>query len=152
MTTEKKYSHIFNTIKSVVESESNLVANLANVTAILKAELGHHWIGFYTVDTVANQLVLGPFQGPLACTRIPYGKGVCGDSWKENRTIMVADVHQYPGHIACSSLSNSEIVVPIVKSGKVVAVLDIDSTSFGSFSESDKQGLESICELLASLF
>lgn len=143
----EKYDQILSITKSLIEDENNLVANLANVTSLLKEKLNHFWIGFYLVD--GQQLVLGPFQGSLACTRIAYGKGVCGSAWKENKTFRVDNVHEFSGHIACSALSNSEIVVPIIKDNKVVAVLDIDSTDFSTFDEDDVKGLEKLCCLLS---
>ena len=124
----------------MVKDETNLIANLSNLSSLIHFTFNFWWTGFYFVD--GQQLVLGPFQGPLACTRIPYGKGVCGTAWKEGRTIVVPDVEQFPGHIACSSESRSEIVVPIFKDGKVWAELDIDSKEFNTFDEIDKQWLE----------
>lgn len=144
----KNYNEIFKIIKSVVESESNLIANMANTTAILKEKLGFFWIGFYLVDTNSKELVLGPFQGTLACTRIPYGRGVCGKSWSTGETIIVDDVHSFEGHIACSPLSKSEIVIPVKRKGELIAVLDIDSDNFGEFTKDDAVELEKICELL----
>jgi GAF domain-containing protein len=145
---EKKYKEIYEVVKSVVEVESNLIANMANTVAILKEQLGFFWIGFYLVEFESNQLVLGPFQGTLACTRIAYGRGVCGESWREGEALLVDDVHKFPGHIACSSLSKSEIVIPIKKDGKVFAVLDIDSDEYGEFDNIDSKYLNEICHLL----
>ena len=133
-------------IKSLIEGEVDLVANLANVAAALKEAFNFFWVGFYIVKN--NQLVLGPFQGPIACTRIAYGKGVCGTSWKDKKTIIVDDVNQFPGHIACSSLSQSEIVVPIIRNNEVVAVLDVDSDELSQFDEIDKKYLSKIVEYL----
>ena len=133
-------------IRSLIEGETDLVANLANVAAALKEAFNFFWIGFYIVKN--NQLVLGPFQGPIACTRIAYGKGVCGTSWKDKKTIIVDDVNQFPGHIACSSLSQSEIVVPIIRNNEVVAVLDVDSDELSQFDEIDKKYLSKIVEYL----
>lgn len=133
-------------IKALIEGEVDLVANLANVAAALKEAFDFFWVGFYVVKN--NQLVLGPFQGPVACTRIGYGKGVCGTSWKENKTIIVDDVNEFPGHIACSSLSQSEIVVPIVRNNEVVAVLDVDSDKLSQFDKIDQKYLSQIVEFI----
>ena len=148
---EQIFKELRASIISLIENENNLIANLANITALLKDKLDHFWIGFYLVDSKEQQLVLGPFQGPLACTRIPFGKGVCGVCWQTQQTQVVPNVHDFPGHIACSSKSNSEIVVPILKDGKVLAVLDIDSTEYEMFDDQDKVGLESIAEIIADL-
>lgn len=139
---EDKYKSLSPQIKAIIDGETDLIANLANVTAVLKEAFNFFWVGFYIVKS--NQLVLGPFQGPVACTRIDYGKGVCGTSWKEKRTIIVDDVNQFPGHIACSSLSQSEIVVPIVRNNEVVAVLDVDSEHLKHFDETDQKYLSEI--------
>jgi L-methionine (R)-S-oxide reductase len=147
-----KYETLLKQIISLTEIENNLVANLSNSIALLHENLETLWTGIYFVDEEANQLVLGPFQGPVACTRIPFGKGVCGDSWKEKKEICVEDVHKYPGHIACSTLSRSEIVIPLFKNRSVVAVLDIDSEQLNYFQETDIQGLKSICSYIESLF
>ena len=152
MNKETKLSTAYKVIESVISDENNLIANLANISAVIKSEFDYHWVGFYLVDDDSKELVLGPFQGPLACTRIPYGKGVCGTSWAEAKTLIVADVHKFPGHIACSALSNSEIVVPIINDGKVVAVLDIDSTNFNDFESIDQVGFEKICAFVAEKF
>ncbi len=144
----EKYEKLLKIIPSVLEGESSLIANMANLCACIKEEFSHHWIGFYLVDVEKNNLVLGPFQGPLACTRIPFGKGVCGDSWKQEKTLIVSNVHEYPGHIACSSLSNSEIVIPVFNENKLIAVLDIDSVDFNQFDDVDAHYLEKICQLL----
>ena len=125
---KEKYTGVIRAIEAVCEGENDLIANLANTAAILKEIFNWHWIGFYLVKE--GELVLGPFQGPIACTRIAYGKGVCGKAWQDKISIVVADVHKFPGHIACSALSNSEIVVPIIKNEEVVAVLDADSIIF----------------------
>lgn len=143
---EEKYALLYKQVASLVESESDSIANMANVAAMIHETFRFWWTGFYRV--VGEQLVLGPFQGPLACSRIAYGRGVCGTAWKEARTQVVPDVEQFPGHIACSSASKSEIVVPLFKDGKVVAVLDIDSEQLATFDETDKQWLERIVELL----
>ena len=123
-----------------------MIAKMANVSATLHETFGFWWTGFYRVEN--NELVLGPFQGPIACTRIKYGRGVCGTSWQREETVIVPNVHEFPGHIACSSASNSEIVVPLIRDNKVIAVLDIDSTEFGTFDETDKAYLEQIVGLL----
>lgn len=123
-----------------------MIAKMANVAAALHETFGFWWTGFYRVEN--DELVLGPFQGPIACTRIKYGRGVCGTSWQREETVIVPNVHEFPGHIACSSASNSEIVVPLIRDNKVIAVLDIDSTEFGSFDETDKAYLEQIVGLL----
>lgn len=142
------YKSLIPQIESLVENESDLTANLANVSAALKETFGFWWVGFYIVKPDTNlhgsSLVLGPFQGPVACSRIAYGRGVCGTSWKESKTIIVPDVDKFPGHIACSSASRSEIVVPVIRDGKVVAVLDIDSSDLNSFDETDKFYLEEL--------
>ena len=143
---EEKYRMLLPQIKCLIEGEDDLIANLANVAAALKETFGFFWVGFYRV--IDNQLVLAPFQGPIACTRIKYGKGVCGTAWKEARTIIVPDVDAFPGHIACSSASRSEIVVPVIWEDKVIAVLDIDSDQPDSFDETDQIFLEKIVELL----
>ena len=143
---EEKYALLYKQVATLVESESDPIANMANVAAMIHYTFGFWWTGFYRV--VGEELVLGPFQGPLACSRIAYGRGVCGTAWKEQRTQVVPDVEQFPGHIACSSASKSEIVVPLLKDGKVVAVLDIDSEHLATFNETDRQWLEKIAELL----
>lgn len=147
---EQQYATLLPQIASLVEGETDAVANMANVAAALKQTFGFFWVGFYMVKE--EMLVLAPFQGPLACTRIKYGKGVCGTAWKEACTQVVPDVDQFPGHIACSSASRSEIVVPVVKEEKVVAVLDIDSDTLNSFDRTDAEYLEKVCGLLASSF
>ena len=142
MTKESTYQVILPQIKALVAGETDWIANMANIVAVLHETFHFWWTGFYIVK--GNELVLGPFQGPLACTRIPYGKGVCGTAWAENKTMVVPNVHDFPGHIACSSESKSEIVVPIRKDGKVIAVLDIDSTEYNTFDAIDRQYLEQI--------
>lgn len=132
--------------ESVLNAEPDKIANMANLASMLFESFGHHWIGFYRV--VEDELVLGPFQGPVACTRIKFNKGVCGTSWAQERTLIVEDVHQFEGHIACSPYSNSEIVVPCISDGKVWAVLDIDSVNFAEFDETDKGYLEKLVTLL----
>jgi GAF domain-containing protein len=143
-TKQEQYESLIPQIKALMEGESDLVANLANVVAALKEQFGWFWVGFYLVK--GDELVVGPFQGPVACTRIRYGKGVCGSSWKEMKTLIVPDVEQFPGHIACSSLSKSEIVVPVIRDGKVIAVLDVDSEYLDQFDGIDQQYLEVITE------
>ena len=145
---EKQYELLLKQAQALVKDETNLIANLSNLSSLIHFTFGFWWTGFYFVD--GEQLVLGPFQGPLACTRIPYGKGVCGTAWKEGRTLVVPDVEQFPGHIACSSESRSEIVVPIFKNGKVWAELDIDSKELNTFDEIDKQWLERIVGIVNS--
>jgi GAF domain-containing protein len=146
MSKENKYQEIYKQIESVVSGETDRIANMANTAALLHEAFGFWWTGFYIVKE--DQLVLGPFQGPVACTRIGFGKGVCGTAWKKRETIVVPDVHQFPGHIACSSLSQSEIVVPMFRGEGVYAVLDIDSKELSTFDETDKVWLERIIELL----
>jgi GAF domain-containing protein len=137
-------------VDALLEGETDLIAAMANVAAAIHDTFGWHWVGFYRV--VGQELVLGPFQGPVACARIPFGKGVCGTAWKEDRTLVVPDVDLFPGHIACSALSRSEVVVPIHDgNGKVVAVLDIDSSLPDDISEADATCLERICRSLASI-
>ena len=138
----EKYRLLLKQAQSLVKDETNLIANLSNLSSLIHFTFDFWWTGFYFVD--GKQLVLGPFQGPLACTRIPYGKGVCGTAWAEKKTLVVPDVEQFPGHIACSSESRSEIVVPIFKDGEVWAELDIDSRELNTFDEIDKQWLEKI--------
>ena len=141
-----KYQEIYKQIESVVSGETDQIANMANTAALLHEAFGFWWTGFYIVK--GGQLVLGPFQGPVACTRIRFGKGVCGASWERRETIVVPNVHEFPGHIACSSLSQSEIVVPMFRDNEVYAVLDIDSKDLSTFDEVDKEWLEKIVELL----
>lgn len=143
---EQKYELLHRQVAAMVEGESDTIANMANVAAMIHATFGFWWTGFYRV--VGEELVLGPFQGPLACSRIRYGRGVCGTAWKEQQTQVVPDVEQFPGHIACSSLSRSEIVVPVWRDGAIVAVLDIDSERLATFDEVDQAWLERIVALL----
>ena len=144
---EKKYGLLTEQIKSLTEGETDATAVMANVCAAIQQEMGFFWTGFYRV--VDQELLLGPFQGPVACMHIPYGKGVCGSAWKQRETIVVPDVEQFPGHIACSSLSRSEIVVPVFsKDGEVQAVLDIDSKELSTFDDTDRQYLEEICRMI----
>ncbi|MCO4753353.1 MAG: GAF domain-containing protein [Bacteriovoracaceae bacterium] len=147
-----RYTTIIKILDSLYMEESNLMANLSNTAAVIKEYLGFFWVGFYIVDEKSNQLIVGPYQGPLACGRIEYGRGVCGSSWKEAKTLVVKDVHEFPGHISCSPLSQSEIVVPIIKDGKVMAVLDIDHDKKATFDEEDQKYLERICDEMAKLF
>ena len=143
---EEKYALLHKQIASVVKGESDTIAIMANVAAMIHHTFGFWWTGFYRV--IDNELILGPFQGPLACSRIAHGRGVCGTAWKEKRTQVVPDVEQFPGHIACSSASKSEIVVPLFKENEVIAVLDIDSEELATFDDTDKLWLERIVELL----
>ena len=147
---EEKYQSLLPQLKALTRGEPDLVANLANVTAVLKETFQWWWVGFYLVKE--NELVLGPFQGPLACTRIAIGKGVCGTSWQQQKTLVVEDVDKFPGHIACSSASRSEIVVPIIKNNEVVAVLDADSEFLSHYDSIDKVYLEKLCSMLSGLF
>lgn len=144
-TKEEKYEVLYRQIESLMEVETDMIANMANVSAMIQETFHFWWTGFYRV--VEGVLVLGPFQGPLACTRIKYGRGVCGTAWKENKTQLVPDVEQFPGHIACSSASKSEIVVPIRRNGEVTGVLDIDSEFLATFDETDQKWLEKIATL-----
>lgn len=146
------YETLIKQVDSLASEDQRQVSILANVCALLKEELKYFWIGFYIVDEIKNELYLGPFQGPLACIKIPFGRGVCGASWEKKETIIVDNVHEFPGHIACSSKTNSEIVVPVLKDGRVVAVLDIDSESLDTFNLEDKVALEKICQILAKFF
>lgn len=143
---EQKYELLHKQIAALVDGESDTIANMANVAAMIHATFGFWWTGFYRV--VGEELVLGPFQGPLACSRIRYGRGVCGTAWKEGATQVVPDVELFPGHIACSSLSRSEIVVPVWSDEEIVAVLDIDSEHLTTFDEVDRVWLEKIVALL----
>lgn len=142
----EKYKLLYEQVKALIQTEKDEIANMSNIAAIIHETFKFWWTGFYRV--INNELVLGPFQGPVACTRIAYGKGVCGTAWKEGKTIVVEDVHEFPGHIACSSASKSEIVVPIFKDNQVVAVLDIDSEKFATFDNIDKEWLEKIINLV----
>jgi len=143
-TKSELYSNLLPQMKSLVENEPDSIANMANIAACLRDTFHFWWVGFYRV--IGNELVLGPFQGPVACTRIKKGRGVCGTAWQEKKTIIVPDVDKFPGHIACSSLSRSEIVVPVLVDNEVVAVLDIDSEKLDCFDEVDKMWLEEIVE------
>ncbi len=145
-TKAEEYKALVPQIQALLEGEPDLVANLANTVAALKEQFGWFWVGFYLVKK--GELVLGPFQGPVACTRIRKGRGVCGSSWQQAKTLIVPDVEKFPGHIACSSLSRSEIVVPVIRNSEVVAVLDVDSSDYDQFDETDQQWLEEIVSLL----
>lgn len=149
-TKDEQYVQLIPQIEALIKAEPDRIASLSNVCAALKEQFNHLWIGFYLVKN--EELILGPFQGPIACTRIQKGKGVCGSSWSQAATLVVPDVEKFPGHIACSSQSKSEIVVPIIKNGAVVAVLDIDSNELNTFDETDKQYLEGLAEAIATLF
>lgn len=146
-TKDEQYEALLPQIKGLVEGETDLIANLANVAAALKEQFGWLWVGFYLVRN--DELVLGPFQGPVACTRIKKGRGVCGTSWAKGETLVVPDVEKFPGHIACSSLSRSEIVLPLFKSGEVFGVLDADSQALDTFDSIDQKYLEKIIEIIA---
>ncbi|GHS93946.1 hypothetical protein FACS1894207_1270 [Bacteroidia bacterium] len=137
-----QYENLLPQIKALIEPETDFIANLANIAAVLKSAFDFFWVGFYLVKE--GELVLGPFQGPVACTRIAFGKGVCGTAWKERRTIIVPDVEQFPGHIACSSESKSEIVVPLFRENQIIGVLDIDSNQLDTFDEVDAGYLEKL--------
>ena len=156
-TKRETYEALMPQIEALVSGETDLIVNMANVAAVLHEAFGFWWTGFYRVTGKGLQvtgkglqeLVLGPFQGPMACTRIPCGKGVCGTAWQRGETVIVPDVHAFAGHIACSSESNSEIVVPIWQDGKVIAVLDIDSKDYNTFDETDKIYLEQIAKIIS---
>lgn len=143
---KERYTTLLPQIETLVSGEPDLIANLANIAAALKQSLGFFWVGFYLVRD--SQLVLGPFQGPIACTRIGFGKGVCGASWKDKRTILVPDVEKFPGHIACSSASKSEIVLPAFKNSEVALVLDVDSDKLNDFDRIDSEQLEKIMRII----
>jgi GAF domain-containing protein len=142
----QQYEALLPQIQALLSGESDVMANMANVAAALKTQFDWHWVGFYRV--VGEELVLGPFQGPVACTRIAYGRGVCGSAWAQNQTLIVPDVEAFPGHIACSALSKSEIVVPMLNKGKMLGVLDVDATERDAFDATDQAGLEAIVQLL----
>ena len=149
MSKQEDYKLLLSQVKAMVKDETDAVANMANVAALIQEAFHFWWTGFYRV--ISEQLVLGPFQGPVACTRIGFGKGVCGTSWKDKKTIVVADVEQFPGHIACSSESKSEIVVPLFKGEDVIGVLDIDSERLATFDAVDKEWLEQIAEVVSAI-
>jgi GAF domain-containing protein len=146
MNKQETYESILPQIESLVAGETDMIAKMANVAAVLHEAFGFWWTGFYRVE--GQQLVLGPFQGPIACTRIPFGRGVCGTAWQRAETVIVPNVHEFAGHIACSSASNSEIVVPLISNQQVIAVLDIDSEDFSTFDETDRHYLEQITRML----
>ena len=146
LTKPEIYEQVLPQIAALTAGESDLIANMANAAAVLHEAFGFWWTGFYRVE--GEQLVLGPFQGPVACTRIAYGRGVCGTAWQRGETVVVPDVHAFAGHIACSSASNSEIVVPLWREGQVIAVLDIDSTEYGTFDDTDRRYLEQLADIL----
>lgn len=145
----ERYAALLPQLSALVEAESDLVANLANIAAALKQTMDHYWVGFYFVK--GDELILGPFQGPIACTRIGYGKGVCGTAWKTKETLVVPDVDAFPGHIACSSASRAEIVLPVMKAGEVVLVLDVDSTQLNAFDEDDRNALSEVTRIIERL-
>ncbi len=145
----QKYQQLIPQINALIDKDVNVTANLANIAAALKYSMDFFWVGFYLVEN--NELILGPFQGPVACTRIGYGKGVCGAAWQQKTTLVVEDVEQFPGHIACSSASKSEIVVPVIKNDKVVMVLDVDSDRLAAFDATDQQYLEQLAGMIADL-
>jgi len=145
-TKEEQYQALIPQIKGLLEGETDLIANLGNVAAALKEQFGWFWVGFYIVRN--DELVLGPFQGPVACTRIRKGRGVCGSCWANGETLVVPDVEKFPGHIACSSLSKSEIVVPLFRDGEIFGVLDVDSADLDTFDKTDRIYLEEIVRLL----
>ena len=149
MNKSERYALLLKQVGSLVAGESDTTANLANAAAAIHEAFGFWWTGFYLVK--GEELVLGPFQGPVACTRIPFGKGVCGTSWARRSTVVVPNVEEFPGHIACSSASRSEIVVPLIRGGEVLGVLDIDSRELATFDDADAAGLEPIAALLAAL-
>lgn len=146
---KERYDTLIPQIEALVSGETDLVANLSNIAAALRQTMNFFWVGFYLVK--GDQLVLGPFQGPIACTRIDFGRGVCGTCWKEQRVILVPDVEQFPGHIACSSDSKSEIVLPVMKGNSVVMVLDVDSDRLNDFDASDEAGLKAIVRIIEGL-
>jgi len=148
-TRKEKYESLIPQIQALVHGESDFIANISNIVGAIKCGMNFFWVGIYFVKQ--NELVLGPFQGPVACTRIAFGKGVCGTTWKEKQTIIVEDVEKFPNHIACSSESKSEIVIPCFKQGEIFAVLDIDSDKLNDFDETDKQYLEKIALLIETL-
>ena len=145
-TKEEQYQSLLPQVEGLLTGETDLIANMANVAAALKEQFRWFWVGFYVVKN--DELVLGPFQGPVACTRIKKGRGVCGSCWQEAKTLIVPDVEKFPGHIACSSISKSEIVIPVVKDNEVVAVLDVDSEDYNSYDETDKHYLEMVVKLI----
>ena len=147
---EENYKNLLPQIEALVLSEKDLIANLANISAALKSAFNWWWVGFYLVKQ--NELILGPFQGPVACTRIGIGRGVCGSAWQQSQTIIVADVEKFPGHIACSSASKSEIVIPIIINQQVIGVLDVDSELLNHFDATDQLYLEKLIRNISSIF
>ena len=145
----ERYATLLPQLNALVEGERDLIANLANLAAALKETINPFWVGFYIVK--GDELVLGPFQGPVACTRIGFGKGVCGAAWKEKRTIIVPDVTNFPGHIACNSASQSEIVLPVMKDGEVTMVLDVDSAQLNAFDEVDRRAVSEVVAIIEQL-
>ena len=145
-TKEEQYTELIPQIAAILEGEPDLIANLANISAVLKQQFGWLWTGFYLVK--GDELVLGPFQGPIACTRIKKGRGVCGQAWEQKRTIIVEDVNKFPGHITCSALSRSEIVIPLIKNDIVLGVLDIDHSTYAAFDKTDELFLTEILSLV----
>jgi len=145
----ERYRVLIPQVRSLIVDEPDLIANLSNISAALRQTMNFFWVGFYLVK--GDQLVLGPFQGPVACTRIPFGKGVCGNAWKSKEVILVPNVDEYPGHIACSSQAKSEIVIPALKNGEVVLVLDVDSDKLNDFGEADLTGLKQIMEIIEKI-
>ena len=143
------YAFVYSQMNALLSKEDNKISNMANFVALLKSNFDLFWVGFYLVES--SQLVLGPFQGPVACTKIPKGKGVCGSSWSDKKTLIVPDVDKFPGHIACNEASKSEIVIPLLYNEEVIGVLDIDSTDLDSFDEVDKEWLEKLCTCLLSV-
>lgn len=153
---QERYTALIPQIQSLIDGENDVVANLSNIAAALKQTMDFFWVGFYLVKdnpmpVGRQELVLGPFQGPIACTRIQFGKGVCGASWKEKKVIIVPDVEEFPGHIACSSASKSEIVLPAFKNGEVALVLDVDSDRLNDFDQSDKEALEKVMRIVEGI-
>lgn len=146
MTKQERYEALLPQVRALCDGETDTIAKMANVAALLHGEFGFWWTGFYRVQ--GTELVLGPFQGPVACVHISFGRGVCGTAWKEARTVVVPDVEAFPGHIACSAVSRSEIVVPAMKEGRVTAVLDIDSERIATFDETDARYLEQVVEAM----
>ena len=148
-TKAEQYEALIQQLMHLIGDEKNAVANLANVAAGLKQYFGFFWVGFYLVENM--ELVLGPFQGPVACTRIGFGRGVCGSAWKQNKSLLVTNVEEFPGHIACSSLSKSEVVIPIRKNDLIIGVLDVDSAELNSFDYVDALYLEKLCDWLSTV-
>lgn len=143
---EERYQLLVKQVSSIIEGVDDMISNMANTSALIHQTFGFWWTGFYRVED--HELRLGPFQGPVACTRIPYGRGVCGKAWEKGQTIVVDDVELFPGHIACSSRSRSEIVVPLIRNGEVAAVLDIDSEHLSTFDDTDRHYLELIAKMM----